>query len=68
MMLESPESHKIAEWRERAIAGTLTAEETRAWIAMVRQGRVSAQTRSTASRAKKAPVDVSSLMDELDNL
>jgi len=67
-MLEAPDAHKIADWRERAIAGTLTAEETRDWIALVRGGRVSAQVRSTTSRAKKAPVDVAGLMDELDNL
>lgn len=59
-------------WREKARAGTLTLEETRAAIAAIRKERVSANAVSAASTAKKAaakakagPIDSEALLSEL---
>ncbi len=68
MTLDVPLSVQLEEWRRRAAAGDLTTDEMREIIALVRQGRNSAQRTSTASRARKAPVDIAGLEDELDKL
>lgn len=68
MSLDVPLSVKIEEWRRMAREGTFSIEEQRAMIIAVRAGRVGAAATSAASRARKAPVDVASLEDELDNL
>ena len=68
MTLDVPLSVKLEEWRRRAAAGDLTTAEMREVIQLVRQGRSSAQQTSTASRARKAPVDTAALEDELDKL
>jgi ribosomal protein L12E/L44/L45/RPP1/RPP2 len=56
------------EWRQKALANTLTDEEMREWIKMVRAGRSAAATSSASSRAKRAPVNLDTMIDELDNL
>jgi hypothetical protein len=62
-------------WRMKAKEGTMTLEEARDAIAAIRKERVGAsevsaasKTKKAATAAKKAPVDVDSLMDELGNL
>jgi len=68
MSLDVPLSVKIEEWRRAAAEGTITIEEMRAAVSAIRNGRVSAAARSATSRAKKEPVDVTSLENELDQL
>lgn len=68
MTLEISLAEKVADWRRKALANELSDDEMREFIATVRQGRVSAQARSTTSRAKKAPIDVQAMEDELNNL
>ena len=59
---------QVAEWRRKALNNEMTADELRQWIELVREGRVSASATSSKSRASKAPVDIDSMMDELDGL
>lgn len=66
-MAFSPEdSARIELLRRKAIDGTITIEEQREAITMLRQGRVGAQIGSTTSRTKKAeakaPVDTGALL------
>ncbi len=71
MTLEVPASAIIDEWRQKAIAGTLTDEEMIAAIRAIRSGRVSASQASAKSRAAKAasaPIDAAGLLEELDSL
>ena len=63
---------KIKEWREKAAAGTLTLEEMKEAIILLRRGRLAAaeaasKSASTAgkAKAKKQPVDAQSLLDGL---
>lgn len=69
MAIDLELSAKIQEWRAKALAGTLTPEESREAINVLRQGRVAAQAASTTSRTKtaaaKAPVDTSALLANL---
>ncbi len=60
---------QVQEWRRKAKEGTLTQEEMRQAISMMREGRVSAVATSTKARAKKAApakVDSEGMLDELD--
>lgn len=59
---------KIQIWRERARAGTLTQDEMREAIVVLRQDRVRASAVSATARKRKAPVDAEALLGELDNL
>lgn len=65
---------KIQIWRQKALAGELTLEESREAIAVMRQGRlhaaeVSAKSRTKASGARaKAAVNSDSLLSELEEL
>lgn len=71
-MAQSPELQaNIAIWRQKAIDGTLSIEETRAAIHALREGRVSAAIASDTSRAKKAKQSIPTaedLLAELDGL
>lgn len=67
-MLDVPLSVKIQEWREKAAAGDMSVDEMRQIILALRQGRVGAAAASAKSRAKKEPVNVQGLEDELDAL
>lgn len=63
--------HKLAEFRRKAADGTITLDEMREAVALVRQGRVSAAESAAKSKAKtssKAPVNASLLLSQLDNL
>jgi hypothetical protein len=59
---------KVAIWRQRAIDGTLTLEEMKEAILVLRGGRVSAAATSESSRRKKAKVEVPSADDLLNEL
>lgn len=62
---------KIAHWRAKAANGTLTADEMREAIAVLRADRVGAAVASATSKASKVkapPPDASSLLDELEGL
>lgn len=69
--LITPETEmKIKLWREKAAAGTLTMDEMKEAIIILRAGRLAAseaasKTASTGgkSRAKKTPVDAQALLD-----
>lgn len=68
-MSQSPELvAKIAVWRQKAIDGTLTLEETREAIEALRQGRNSAYHASEISRRTKAKVEIPSADDLLSEL
>jgi len=66
----SPEiQSQVSIWRQKAIEGTLTMDEMKAAIKILREGREAAQlaSRSSTSRTKK-PVNTDSLFNELDSL
>jgi hypothetical protein len=61
-------ANKIAIWRQAALDGTLSVEDTREAILALRAGRVSASIASDTSRAKKAKVAIPSAEDLLSEL
>ena len=71
-MAISPEAQsKVALWRQKAREGTLTQEERREAIKVLREDRIGAAQTSTASRAKKAPkapINADDLLAELGGL
>lgn len=65
-MNQSPELlARIASWRAKQAAGTMTIEDWKEAMTDLRQHRTSAQSAAAASRAKRAPVDTSALKDGL---
>ena len=65
----SPELQtKIASWRLKCADGTITQEEMKEAIILLREGRVHAQAASTASRAKKAAAVIPHAQDLLNEL
>lgn len=64
-------SAKLALWRERARAGTLSPEDCREAVALLRAGRVSAAYSSETARKAKAKAVIPSaddLLAEMDDL
>lgn len=61
-------SAKLQLWRQKAIDGTLTKEEMRDAIILLREDRVRAAAVSTKSKVKKAPIDTDALLGELEGL
>lgn len=63
---------QIAEWRAKALSGSMSMEEMKAAVAVIRQNRPQAAQRSESSKARKATanksVDTAALFDELENL
>jgi len=59
---------KIAAWRQAAIEGTLTIEQMKEAVAVLRQDRVGASIASDKSRSKKAKSVVPSADDLLAEL
>ncbi len=59
---------KIAIWRQKAIDNSLTLEEMKEAIALLRQGRVSAAASSESARRAKAKAAVPSADDLLSEL
>lgn len=66
--MTSETSAQLQIWRDKALAGTLSQDELRDAIKLLREDRVRAAVTSTKSRAKKAPVDSDAMLGELDNL
>jgi len=62
---------KFAEWRRRAAEGTLSIDEMKEAIALVRQGRMAASAAAASTKrtaAKKVIPNAAELLDELDGL
>lgn len=61
---------KIAEWRQKCRANTITTEEMQEAMRWLREDRTTAQTtsKSKPGAAKKAPVSGDDLLKELDGL
>jgi len=59
---------KMALWRAKQEAGTLSAEELREAMLAMRAHRTGAQAAGAAKRAAKAPVNVEALKDSLRSL
>lgn len=73
MTLPSPEIiNKVNEWRRKAADGTITLEEQKEAILLLRQNRTSALTASAAGKkkpsAKKPAKSADELLNELDGL
>lgn len=68
----SPENQsKIAVWRAKANEGTLTLEDVREYVEILRQGRRGAAEASDQARRKRAKAtikDADTLLDELGGL
>lgn len=59
---------RIALWRQQAANGTLTDDQMREAVVLLREDRIGAQIASTKSKAKKAPAatpDAAGMMDEI---
>lgn len=77
VLIQSPELlNKIAEWQRKSADGTITLDEMREAVKVLRANRLSsaeaaAKSKSTGggSRAKsKVPVDAGNLLDQLNGL
>ena len=71
MLSTDPDFHlKLATYRRKAADNTITIEEMREAVVLMRQGRIAAAAASTTSRKKAAAPAVSStdLLAELDGL
>jgi uncharacterized protein YnzC (UPF0291/DUF896 family) len=65
----SPETQqRIDELRQKSRDNTITREEMREALTLMRGDRVRAAATSKTSRAKKQPVNSDNLLSELDNL
>ena len=67
-MVSSETQERIAELRIKSRENTLTIEEMREAIALMRVDRVHAEAVSKTSRAKKGPVNSDDLLSELGQL
>lgn len=71
-MYSPQDSARIQQLRLKALQGTMTLEEVKEGIALLRQGRVQAAETSAKSKsrsaASKAPVDSDALLGELGGL
>ena len=71
-MYTPAESLRIQELRLKVANNTITKEELKEGLILLRKGREQAQATSTASRTKKAasktPINSDSLLDELGGL
>lgn len=69
-MLSPEQASRIATIRQRALIGQASLDDYREAILILRESRRGAQAAATATkaRAKKGPVDVNSLFDELDKI
>jgi hypothetical protein len=65
-MQQTPEVlAKIANWKAKQEAGTMTAQDWKDAMSDLRAARAGAQAASAAARAKRAPVDVEALKASL---
>lgn len=65
-MYDAQTQSQISIYRQKAIEGTLTLDDMKEAIKMLREGRATAQ--SPGKAKSKAPVNVDSLFDALDGL
>lgn len=63
--IDIPIEARIDLWRQKAIAGTLSLEETREAVRIMREGRVGASIASAASKVKSTPADGASILARL---
>ena len=71
MAISTETQARVAEWRAKALNNTLTVDDMREALRVMRGERVGAAAASDASRRKKAKIeipDAQSLLDELGNL
>ncbi len=68
MAISPEEQTKIINWRQKAIDGTLSLDDCREYVALMRQGRKSAAAASEASRKSRAKKVVKSADDLLKGL
>lgn len=72
--VQSPElQSKLALWRQKSIDGTITLEELKEAVRIMRSDRHAAldaqmKSASGAKRTAKAPVDTAKLLNDLENL
>lgn len=67
----SPElTMKVHEWRQKALAGTMTQEECREALSALRSNRTVSQETSTKAKTRKAktPISGDDLLSELEGL
>jgi hypothetical protein len=65
----SPELQaRIVEWRRKSLDGTITLEEQREAVKLMREGRLAAAQAQSAARRKKAVAEIKSADDMLDEL
>lgn len=67
-MLNAEEQSKIAVWRQKSIDGTLTLEEMKEIVAVLRQGRRSAAAASESARRSRAKKEIPSADEMLRDL
>jgi hypothetical protein len=58
-------NQRVAEWRQKQEAGTMTPEDWRQAMLDLRAARSGAATRSAQARAARAPVNVEALKESL---
>ncbi len=72
MALSAENTARLQVLHAKALAETISLEELREGVAILRQDRVAAQIASTKARktaaAEKAPVDVASVLADLRNI
>jgi hypothetical protein len=71
-MYSPEESMRIQQYRQKVNDGTITKEELKEALMLLRKGREGAHATSTASRTRKAaskqPINSDSLLDELGGM
>lgn len=71
MNMEVPISARIQQFREKSAAGTITREELKEAVQLLRQGRsaaASAPKKASGGKVSKGPVDADALFDDLDKI
>lgn len=69
MAIYTPEiASKIAIWRQKSIDGTLSLDEMKEAIVVLRAGRISASYASATARQAKAKTNIPNAMDLLATL
>jgi hypothetical protein len=68
LVLTPEDQSKIANIRAKHLAGTAEPKDYHAYFEILRQGRLSSQSSAGKSKAKKAPVNVEALFDEIDKV
>jgi len=69
MSINSPELQmKIAGWRQKAAEGTLSLEDCKEYVTLMREGRMSSSVSSAATKRKKAIKEIPDAKDILSGL